>query len=355
VVEADRQKKRGEAEMAAPEKKAIPLEFEQPLAALAQQIEALEKQVSDNPELDQDIARLHEQYNQLRRSLYGNLRAIDHMAIARHQQRPYTRDYFDRWDPEWVELHGDRTGADDPAMVTGLLRFDDFKVVAIGTQKGRSLRDKQLCNFGMPQPEGYRKAMRLFKHAEKFGLPIVTLIDTPGAYPGMAAEEHNQAQAIAANLMELAGLTVPVVAIVTGEGGSGGALAIGIANRILMLEHSVYSVISPEGCASILWRSPDKVAEACQAMKVTAREILQLGVVDQVIEEPLGGAHHDYDAAASNLKKAIIGQLEKLSKFGPKEVRADRQNKFRAIGAFVEGVEHISTAPAAVPSPTPRA
>jgi acetyl-CoA carboxylase carboxyl transferase subunit alpha len=322
--------------MALSEKKAAPLEFEQPLALLAQQIEALEKQVADNPELDKDIASLHDQYNQLKRSLYTNLRAIDHLAIARHQQRPYTRDYFARWDEEWIELHGDRTGCDDPAMVTGLVRIGDFKVVGIGTQKGRVLRDKQLCNFGMPQPEGYRKAMRLFKHAEKFGLPIVTLIDTPGAYPGMAAEEHNQAQAVAANLMELAGVTVPVIAVVTGEGGSGGALAIGVANRILMLEHSVYSVISPEGCASILWRSNDKVAEACKAMKMTAREILELGVIDQVVEEPLGGAHHDYDFVAAKLKQALIGQLENLSKFGPAEIRADRQAKFRKIGAVIE-------------------
>jgi acetyl-CoA carboxylase carboxyl transferase subunit alpha len=322
--------------MAVTEKKAAPLEFEQPLALLAQQIEALEKQVADNPELDKDIASLHDQYNQLKRSLYTNLRAIDHLAIARHQQRPYTRDYLARWDEEWIELHGDRTGCDDPAMVTGLVRIGDFRVVAIGTQKGRVLRDKQLCNFGMPQPEGYRKAMRLFKHAEKFGLPIVTLIDTPGAYPGMAAEEHNQAQAVAANLMELAGVTVPVIAVVTGEGGSGGALAIGVANRILMLEHSVYSVISPEGCASILWRSNDKVAEACQAMKMTAREILELGVIDQVVEEPLGGAHHDYDFVASKLKQALIGQLENLSKFSPAEIRADRQAKFRKIGAVIE-------------------
>lgn len=324
--------------MALTEKKAAPLEFEQPLALLAQQIEALERQVADNPELDKDIARLHEQYNQLKRSLYTNLRAVDHLAIARHQQRPYTRDYLQRWDEEWIELHGDRTGTDDPAMVTGLVRLGDFKVVAIGTQKGRVLRDKQLCNFGMPQPEGYRKAMRLFKHAEKFGLPIVTLIDTPGAYPGMAAEEHNQAQAVAANLMELAGVTVPVIAVVTGEGGSGGALAIGVANRILMLEHSVYSVISPEGCASILWRSNDKVAEACQAMKMTAREILELGVIDQVVQEPLGGAHHDYDFVADNLKQALIGQLEKLTQMGPDEIRADRQAKFRKIGAVVEAV-----------------
>lgn len=208
--------------MAPVDKKAAPLEFEQPLNVLAQQIDALEKQVVENPELAYDISRLHDQYTQLRRSLYNNLRAIDRLAIARHPQRPYTRDYFDRWNPDWVELHGDRTGADDAAMVTGLLALGDFKVVAVGTQKGRALRDKQSCNFGMPQPEGYRKAMRLFRHAEKFGLPIISLIDTPGAYPGLAAEEHNQAQAIAANLLELAGLTVPVVAVVTGEGGSGG-------------------------------------------------------------------------------------------------------------------------------------
>jgi acetyl-CoA carboxylase carboxyl transferase subunit alpha len=322
--------------MASPEKKATPLEFEQPLAVLAQQIEALEKQISDNPGLDKDITRLHEQYDQLKRSLYSNLRPIDHLAIARHPQRPYTKDYLDRWDSEWLELHGDRTGADDPAMVAGLVTIGEHQVVVVGINKGRSLREKQLCNFGMPQPEGYRKAMRLFVHAEKFGLPVVTLIDTPGAYPGMAAEEHNQSHAIAANLMELAGLTVPVVAVVTGEGGSGGALAIGVANRILMLEHAVYSVITPEGCASILWRSKDKVMEACQSMKMTAREILELGVIEQVIEEPLGGAHQDYDAVAQSVKKAVIGQLDRLCRLSKSEVRADRQNKFRAIGSFVE-------------------
>lgn len=318
------------------EKKTIPLEFEKPLEVLAQQIEELQKQIIEHPELEGDIEHLKKQYENLRRSLYSNLSASDHLAIARHAQRPYTRDYFDRWDANWLELHGDRKGMDDPAMVTGLIDLGDFKVIGVGTQKGRSLRDKQQCNFGMPQPEGYRKALRLFKHAEKFNIPVVTLIDTPGAYPGMAAEEHNQAEAIAINLFELAGLKVPVIAIVTGEGGSGGALAIGVANRILMLEHSVYSVISPEGCASILWRSADKDKDAARAMKITAREILDLGVIDEVISEPLGGAHHDYDVAASNLKKAIIKQLESMSSMTGEAARADRQKKFRNLGAFRE-------------------
>jgi acetyl-CoA carboxylase carboxyl transferase subunit alpha len=265
------------------------------------------------------------------------LRPIDHLALARHPQRPYTKDYFQRWDPNWTELHGDRHSADDPAMVGGLLRLaDDVKVVAVGTQKGRTLRDRQMCNFGSPQPEGYRKALRLMKQAERFGLPIVTLIDTPGAYPGMTAEEHNQSEAIALNLFEMSGLTVPIVCIVTGEGGSGGALAIGVGNRILMLEHSVYSVISPEGCASILWRSSDRVADACQAMKMTARDIKALGVCDEVIPEPLGGAHHDYDVTARNLKDAVLRQLRELSRMNGEQLRADRQAKFRRIGAFVE-------------------
>ncbi|MFA7337992.1 MAG: acetyl-CoA carboxylase carboxyltransferase subunit alpha [Candidatus Obscuribacterales bacterium] len=320
--------------MATVEKKPIPLEFEQPLAILAQNMEALEKQLSDNPELEGDLERMQDQYNSLKRSLYSNLRPIDHLAIARHPQRPYTRDYFSTWDPGWVELHGDRKGVDDGAMVGALLEIDGIKMVAVGTQKGRTLRDKQHCNFGMPQPEGYRKALRLFHHANKFHLPILCLIDTPGAYPGLSAEEHNQSQAIAENLMELAGVTVPVVAAVTGEGGSGGALAIGVANRILMLEHSVYSVITPEGCASILWRSNDKVSEACQAMKMTAKEILQLGVIDQVISEPLGGAHHDYQTAAENLKKAIVSQMTELMKLSPEQVRKDRQDKFRRFGSF---------------------
>ncbi len=318
----------------ATDKKPIPLEFEQPLAILAQNMDALEKQLSDNPELEADLDRMQEQYSSLKRSLYLNLRPIDHLAIARHPQRPYTRDYFAAWDPNWIELHGDRKGVDDAAMVGGLLELDGIKVVAVGTQKGRTLRDKQQCNFGMPQPEGYRKALRLFRHANKFKLPILCLIDTQGAYPGIAAEEHNQSQAIAENLMELAGVTVPVVAAITGEGGSGGALAIGVANRILMLEHSVYSVITPEGCASILWRSNDKVSEACQAMKMTAKEILQLGVIDQVIKEPLGGAHHDHQSVAANLKIAIVEQLQELLKLSPQEVRQHRQDKFRAFGSF---------------------
>jgi acetyl-CoA carboxylase carboxyl transferase subunit alpha len=324
--------------MASGDKKPIPLEFEQPLATLAQNIEALEKQLSDNPDLEGDIDRMKAQYDSLKRSLYLNLRPIDHLAIARHPQRPYTRDYFGLWDPAWIELHGDRKGADDPAMVCGLLEIEGHKVLALGTHKGRALRDKQQCNFGMPQPEGYRKALRLFRHADKFNLPIVTLIDTPGAYPGLSAEEHNQAQAIAENLLVLSGVTVPVVAVVTGEGGSGGALAIGVANRILMLEHSVYSVISPEGCASILWRSNDKVSEACQAMKMTAKEILQLGVVDEVIDEPLGGAHHDYELAAANVRRAIASHVAELAKLSPEEVRQDRLNKFRAFGAVRQAV-----------------
>jgi acetyl-CoA carboxylase carboxyl transferase subunit alpha len=321
------------------DRKNVPLEFEQPLSLLAQQIAALEAQVaqSQSADLEADLKALHEQYDILRRSLYSNLRAIDHLALARHPQRPYTRDYFQRWDPDWIELHGDRKGADDPAMVGGLVKLSaDVQVVAMGTQKGRTLRERQACNFGSPQPEGHRKALRLMQHAQKFGLPIVTLIDTPGAYPGMTAEEHNQSQAIAYNLFEMAGLTVPVVAVVTGEGGSGGALAIGVANRVLMLEHSVYSVISPEGCASILWRSSDKVAEACQAMKMTAREIAALGVADEVIPEPLGGAHHDHDATAHSVRECLLKHVQELSCLSADELRLDRERKYRKLGSFNE-------------------
>jgi acetyl-CoA carboxylase carboxyl transferase subunit alpha len=325
------------------DKKVTPLEFERPLIQLAQQIEELEKQIGEgmNVELERYLQQLNQQYDQLKRSLYSNLRGIDHLALARHGQRPYTRDYLERWDPHWVELHGDRQGSDDHAMVAGLVRMGDFKVLVCGTQKGRNIREKQTCNFGMPQPEGYRKALRLFRHADKFGLPIINLIDTPGAYPGLTAEEHNQAEAIAVNIRELSGLTVPVIACITGEGGSGGALAIGVANRILMMEHSVYSVISPEGCASILWRSAEKVAEACQAMKMTAKEIKELKVADEVVSEPLGGAHHDYDFAAKKLQEAIIRHLSELSKLSPRELREDRMNKFRRLGAFVESNDPI--------------
>ncbi len=317
--------------------KPIPLEFEKPLEVLSEQITRLEQQLVSHPELETDIEKLQEQYAKLKKSLYSNLKSIDHLAIARHPQRPYTRDYLERWDSEWLELHGDRKGTDDPAMVCGLVRLDDnHRCLVVGTQKGRDLRTKQKCNFGMPQPEGYRKALRAFRHANKFGIPVVTLIDTPGAYPGLEAEAHNQAQAIALNLLELSGLTVPVVSVVTGEGGSGGALAIGVANRILMLEHSVYSVISPEGCASILWRSAEKVLEAAEAMRITAREIHRLGVIDAVIEEPLGGAHRDPDLAAERVKEAILKELDVLGSMSKEEVRKDRQNKYREIGAFVE-------------------
>ncbi len=318
------------------ETKTVPLDFEQPLTVLAQQIELLEAQLQSQPELEPDVTHLRDQYEILRRSIYSNLRPIDHLALARHAQRPYARDYFDRFDNTWMELHGDRKMADDPAIISGLVTIGPYKVVAIGTDKGRNLRQKQICNFGMPQPEGYRKAMRMFEHAEKFHLPIITLIDTPGAYPGMAAEEHNQAEAIARNLMVLASLTVPVIAVVTGEGGSGGALAIGLANRILMLEHAVYSVISPEGCASILWRSADKVATACEAMKMTAAEIHKISVVDEVVDEPLGGAHRNYDLMAHTLQKSLIKQLDKLTKMSPKQIKQDRLEKYRKIGVTVE-------------------
>jgi acetyl-CoA carboxylase carboxyl transferase subunit alpha len=318
------------------ESKPVPLDFEEPLMSLAQQIETLEGQLQNQPELENDVKRLHEQYQVLKRSIYSNLRPIDHLALARHAQRPYARDYFERFDKHWIELHGDRRTADDPALVSGLLTIGPYKVVVIGTDKGRNLRQKQTCNFGMPQPEGYRKALRMFEHAEKFGLPIITLIDTPGAYPGMTAEEHNQAEAIALNLRVLASLTVPVIAVVTGEGGSGGALAIGLANRILKLEHSVYSVISPEGCASILWRSSDKVAAACEAMKMTAAEIKQIGVVDEVVKEPLGGAHKEYDETAKSLQAALIKHLDSLTKLSRERVKQDRLNKYRKIGSTVE-------------------
>lgn len=322
--------------MATNESKPVPLDFEQPLLALAQQIEMLETQLTSQPELEADIRNLREQYQVLRRSIYNKLRPIDHLALARHAQRPYARDYFDRFDKNWIELHGDRRTADDPALVTALLRVGPYKVVGIGTDKGRNLRQKQICNFGMPQPEGYRKAMRMFEHAEKFRLPIVTFIDTPGAYPGMTAEEHNQAEAIALNLRVLASLTVPTVAVITGEGGSGGALAIGLANRILMLEHAVYSVISPEGCASILWRSADKVATACESMKMTAVEIHKIGVVDEVVKEPLGGAHQEYDQIAKTLESALIKQLDALTRLSAKQVKQDRLDKYRKIGSTVE-------------------
>jgi acetyl-CoA carboxylase carboxyl transferase subunit alpha len=311
------------------------LEFEQPLLELETRIAALQAE-GDPVRTRDEIGRLEERLTRLRQRTYANLTAWQRTLLARHPKRPYTRDWCRLLLDEFTELHGDRRFGDDAAIVGGLGRFEGRSVVVIGHQKGRDTREKIARNFGMPHPEGYRKAERLMELATRFRKPVVTLIDTPGAYPGIGAEERGQAEAIARNLKLMAGLPVPMVAVVTGEGGSGGALAIGMGNRVLMLEYAVYSVISPEGCAAILWGDAGKAADAAEVMKVTAPDLLRLRVIDAVVPEPVGGAHRDWDAAAGHLRAALRDHLAALAHLGPEALVADRYEKFRRIGAFEE-------------------
>lgn len=311
------------------------LEFEKPLFAISKQINALEKQTKKNGN-KKIVSDLKKQYEKVKKQIYKDIAPIDIVKIARHPQRPHPQDYIEQLSSTWVEMRGDRTGRDDQSIKGGLIEINGQTVMLVCTQKGRNIKDNQKRNFGMPSPEGYRKALRLFKHAEKFGFPIVTLIDTPGAYPGMEAENHNQSQAIALNLRELAGLTVPVIAVITGEGGSGGALALGVANKVLMLENSVYSVISPEGCAAILWRTRDKAAEAAKALKITSKDLLKLGVIDEIIPEVEGGAHYDFKDASKNLYEALKKHLSQFSGLTGEEIKKDREEKLRNLGKFLE-------------------
>jgi acetyl-CoA carboxylase carboxyl transferase subunit alpha len=312
------------------------LEFEQPLLELELRIAALV--ALDDPVRADEIAKLEERLHRLRQRTYAALTAWQRTQLARHPKRPHTRDWCKLVLDDFLELHGDRVYGDDAAIVGGLARFESQSVVVIGHQKGRDTREKIARNFGMPHPEGYRKALRLMQLAAKFGKPIVTLIDTPGAFPGLGAEERGQAEAIARNLREMAGLRTPVVAVVTGEGGSGGALAIGVANRVLMLEHAVYSVISPEGCAAILWGDAAKAPEAASLMRVTAPDLLKLGVIDAVVREPVGGAHRSWEEAAANLRTALREHLADLRSRSGDALVQDRFDKFRRIGVFEEAV-----------------
>src|SRR5256885_12177794 len=294
------------------------LESEQPLLELETRIAEL--QALDDPAQREEIGKLEERLQRLRQKVFSSLTAWQTTQLARHSRRPHTRDFCKLLFEDFLELHGDRLFGDDPAIVAGLARFEDQSVVVIGHQKGRETREKITRNFGMPHPEGYRKALRLMQLADKFRKPIITFIDTPGAYPGIAAEERGQAEAIARNLREMSALRVPVVAVVTGEGGSGGALAIGVGNRVLMLRYAVYSVISPEGCAAILWGDAAKAAEAADVMKTTAPDLMRLGVVDGIVPEPVGGAHRDWDAAAVHLRTALREQLAALAQTGSDEL-----------------------------------
>ncbi|MBI2206968.1 MAG: acetyl-CoA carboxylase carboxyltransferase subunit alpha [Candidatus Rokubacteria bacterium] len=310
-------------------------DFEKKLVELETEIAELRAE-PEAPRTRERIARKEEELERERQKVYSSLTAWQRTQVARHPKRPHTRDLCRLLFADFVELHGDRTYGDDPAVVGGLARFEDRSVVVIGHQKGRDTREKLARNFGMPHPEGYRKALRLMQLAEKFRKPVVTFIDTPGAYPGLAAEERGQAEAIARNLRAMAGLRVPIVAVVTGEGGSGGALAIGMGNRVLMLEYSVYSVISPEGCAAILWSDAGKAPDAAELMRMTAPDLLRLGVIDAIVAEPIGGAHRDWDATAASLRAALRLQLDELRPKSADELVGERYEKFRRIGAFEE-------------------
>lgn len=313
------------------------LEFEQPVADLEAKVEQL-RFVQDDSAVDisEEIGRLEKKSAQLTKDIYAKLTSWQISQVARHPQRPYTLDYIQHIFTDFEELHGDRAFADDHAIVGGLARFNDQPVVVIGHQKGRDTKDKIYRNFGMPRPEGYRKALRLMKLAEKFSLPVMTFVDTPGAYPGIGAEERGQSEAIGRNLYVMAELKVPVIVTIIGEGGSGGALAIAIGDVVQMLQYSTYSVISPEGCASILWKSADKASDAAETMGITAQRLKSLGLVDRVVNEPLGGAHRDHVAMAANLKKALQEGLKQLSELPVDKLLARRYERLMSYGRFKE-------------------
>jgi acetyl-CoA carboxylase carboxyl transferase subunit alpha len=316
------------------------LDFEQPIAELEAKIEELRHVTSDSEvNIQDEIGRLQAKSRQMTTSIFANLSPWQITQLARHPQRPYTLDYANSICSEFHELHGDRMFSDDLAIVGGLARIEDRPVMLIGHQKGRDTKERVRRNYGMPKPEGYRKALRLMRLAERFALPLVTFIDTQGAYPAVGAEERGQSEAIARNLYEMSVMRIPIISVVTGEGGSGGAIAIGVGDRLLMLQYSVYSVISPEGCASILWKSADKKEAAADAMGLTAQRLSQLGLVDEVIEEPLGGAHRDHAAMAERLKSAILRHLASLEKIPPEELQAQRQAKIASFGIFSEATE----------------
>ncbi len=313
------------------------LDFEQPIADLEAKIEALRYAGDDSGlNISEEIARLREKSRALTESIFSKLTAAQIAQLARHPQRPYLLDYVERIFTDFEELHGDRAYADDPAMVGGIARLEGKPVVIIGQQKARDTKERVRRNYGMPRPEGYRKAKRLMELAERFRLPVLSFIDTPGAYPGIGAEERGQSEAIARNLFVMAGLKTPIIATVIGEGGSGGALAIGMGDIVQMLQFSTYSVISPEGCASILWKSADKATEAAEAMGITAPRLLELGLIDRVIEEPLGGAHRDMDGAAAGVKQALLEGLEQLQALSPDALLARRHQRLMAFGVYEE-------------------
>ncbi len=312
------------------------MEFEKPLTELYRKIDELKKLSKGGKiDLSQEIDMMERRIEHMRRGIFSSLSPMQIVQIARHMQRPTTLDLISLMCSNFIELHGDRNFGDDPAIVGGLAKIEGRKVVVIGHQKGKTTKENIARNFGMANPEGYRKALRLMRLAERFGRPIVTLVDTPGAYPGIGAEERGQAEAIAKNLREMADIRVPIVVVITGEGGSGGALGIGVGNKVLMLEYSIYSVISPEGCASILFRDARRAQEAAVAMKITARDLLDLKVIDEIIREPVGGAHNNYELAAKNVKEAVLRHLGELDGLSPERLAESRIQKFRGLGEFI--------------------
>lgn len=314
------------------------LDFEQPIAELEAKIDEL-RFVGDDSEINinEEITRLRNKSRSQTKSIFSKLTSWQIAQVARHPSRPYTLDYLAIIAPDFQELHGDRMFADDPAIVGGVGRIDGRSTMIIGHQKGRDTKERVRRNHGMPKPEGYRKAQRLMRMAEKYKMPVVTLIDTMGAYPGIGAEERGQSEAIASSLYLMAGLKTPIVSVVIGEGGSGGALAIGVGDRLLMLQYSVYSVISPEGCASILWKSADKAEEAAEAMRITADSLSKFGLVDEVLEEPLGGAHRNPEAMAEVIKTALVRNLDQLSTLSTEQLLEARQRRMASFGQFKEG------------------
>ena len=315
------------------------LDFEREIFALETQIQdlvSLSHMYDSVGDITHEITKLKKKLRRMKHDVYSNLKGWDKTLVARHPDRPYTLDYLDSVFTEFFELHGDRHGGYGPSIVGGVARFDGKSVMIVGHQKGRDIKEKIRRNFGMSQPAGYRKALRLMQMAEKFNMPIITFIDTPGAYPGVDAEEKGQAQAIATNMFSIIQLKVPIICVIIGEGGSGGALAIGIGDHITMLEHSVYSVISPEGCASILWGDKKKTAQAADALCITANDLLKFKVIDEIIREPLGGAHRNHKQAAIRMKKSLRKNLERLTQIPLSELIQLREKKFREMGKFVE-------------------
>ena len=313
------------------------LDFEQPIAELEAKIEELRSVDNEHDiNVNKEIAALKKRSDDLTQSIFSSLTSWQISQISRHPKRPYTRDYIDRIFVDFEELHGERYFADDPAIITGIAHLNKQSVAIIGHQKGRDTKERIRRNYGMPKPEGYRKALRIMQLAERFTMPILTFIDTPGAYPGVDAEERGQSEAIAKNLLVMSELKTPIISIVIGEGGSGGALAIGVADHLLMLEYSTYSVISPEGCASILWKSADKAKEAAQSMGIDAKKLKEFGLIDRIIDEPLGGAHRDFDEIAKRVKRALVEELAQICVKPVSQIVTQRQERLRQLGRFEE-------------------